>query len=35
MINLKKSNNILEEKLSQAISQFDSQSKDQEFTLMK
>ncbi|CAD8178177.1 unnamed protein product [Paramecium octaurelia] len=35
LINLKKSNNVLEEKLSQAIQQFDSQSKDQEFTLLK
>ncbi|CAD8097656.1 unnamed protein product [Paramecium primaurelia] len=35
LINLKKNNNILEEKLSYAIQQFDSQSKDQEFTLLK
>ncbi|CAK94099.1 unnamed protein product (macronuclear) [Paramecium tetraurelia] len=35
LINLKKNNNTLEEKLSYAIQQFDSQSKDQEFTLLK
>ncbi|CAD8105694.1 unnamed protein product [Paramecium sonneborni] len=35
LINLKKNNNVLEEKLSYAIQQFDCQSKDQEFTLLK
>ncbi|CAD8121713.1 unnamed protein product [Paramecium sonneborni] len=35
LIQVKQINNNLEEKLEQAISQFDLQSKDQEFTLMK